>query len=190
MQLSLLSADLVAPELTDLGGLLAAHGQMAMGPDGARLSILLDDAWRGEALRRECRVRDIAVDLDTHDDRTLLRSTWDRSLGGLAGQWRRGSAKWVPADLTISPGLLRCWALGAGRRADVGYLLGLDPRAPEMYAELASRCARAGLTASIVGLRTGSPALRIVGYRRCTRLAEMLGTPPPESPEAFPSPFR
>ena len=62
-QLSLFSADLTPPQLSDLGGLLAAHGQIAAGPDGFRLSIMLADRWRAEALLRECRVRDVTAEV-------------------------------------------------------------------------------------------------------------------------------
>ncbi len=62
-QLSLFSADLTPPQLTDLGGLLAAHGQLSASPDGVRLSILLGDHWRATALLRECRVRDVPAEI-------------------------------------------------------------------------------------------------------------------------------
>ncbi len=62
-QLSLFSADLIEPRPADLGGLLAAHGQIVSSATGARLSILLSDMWRAEALVRECRVRDIVAEL-------------------------------------------------------------------------------------------------------------------------------
>ena len=69
-QLSLFSADLTPPQLSDLGGLLAAHGQIAAGPDGFRLSILLTDQWRAEALLRECRVRDVTAEVVVGADAT------------------------------------------------------------------------------------------------------------------------
>ena len=61
-QLSLFSADLTPPQLSDLAGLLAAHGQLTVGEGGIRLSILLADEWRAAALLRECRVRDIPAE--------------------------------------------------------------------------------------------------------------------------------
>jgi len=62
-QLSLFSADLTPPRVEDLGSLLAAHGQISMGPDGTRLSILLADPWRAKALLREFRVRDVVAEI-------------------------------------------------------------------------------------------------------------------------------
>jgi hypothetical protein len=196
-QLSLFSADLTPPQLDDLGGLLAAHGQIAVGGDGARLSILLADQWRAQALQRECRVRDVPA-LVAESDGTaepaerhstvLLRTERTRLLTALAADWARGAMKSAPADLAVTAGFLRCWTIAAGRPADIGFLLGLDPRAADTHEPLAAACAAAGLTGSLLGVRGGGPAVRIVGYRRCSRLAEMIGTPPPEAPAgAFPS---
>ena len=196
-QLSLFSADLTPPQLSDLGGLLAAHGQIVTGLGGVRLSILLADSWRAEALLRECRVRDVRAEVIAGADRvvgadpiaaTVFRSQFSELLAGLAREWTRGAVKAVPAGLTLTPGLLRCWTIAAGRPADIGFLLGLDPHAPDTYEPLAAVCAAAGLAGSLLGVRGGGPAVRIVGYRRCARLAEMIGTPPPEAPRgAFPA---
>jgi len=253
-QLSLFSADLTPPQLSDLGGLLAAHGQIVAGPDGFRLSILLADQWRAEALLRECRVRDVTAEVlagpamptvpaggepvaagpvpsvpvpDAHatdspvsddpaparqppdgtpDDSqspdgpgpfaagdrgraaTVFRSQRTSVLADLAANWTRGAVKGVPVGLTLTPGFLRCWTIAAGQPAAVGFLLGLDPHAPDTYEPLAAVCAAAGLAGSLLGIRGGGPAVRIVGYRRCARLAEMIGTPPPEAPRgAFPA---
>jgi len=186
-QLSLFSADLTPPRLEDLGGLLAAHGQVAGGPDGVRLSILLVDTWRAEALLRECRVRDVpsqlaAVDGTDASATVLLRTERLTGLSVLAQEWTRGAVKAVPADITLTPGFLRCWTLAAGHPAEVGFVLGLDPHAPDTYEPLAAACAAAGLAGSLLGVRGGGPAVRIVGHRRCARLSEMIGTPPPEAP--------
>ena len=230
-QLSLFSADLTPPQLSDLGGLLAAHGQIAAGPDGFRLSILLADQWRAEALLRECRVRDVTAEVlggadvpaaghplpdgprarppaagrspapgqwpdgpspSAAGDRiraaTVFRSQRTSVLADLAADWTRGAVKAVPVGLTLTPGFLRCWTIAAGQPAAVGFLLGLDPHAPDTYEPLAAVCAAAGLAGSLLGIRGGGPAVRIVGYRRCARLAEMIGTPPPEAPRgAFPA---
>jgi hypothetical protein len=206
-QLSLFSADLTPPQLDDLGGLLAAHGQLGAGAggEGVRLSILLADQWRADALQRECRVRDVpalVVDSDgpgqvpetdqaaiaQRPPAVLLRTERTRLLGALAADWTRGAMKSAPPDLTVTAGFLRCWTIAAGRPAVIGFLLGLDPRAPDTHEPLAAACAAAGLAGSLLGIRGGGPAVRIVGYRRCSRLAEMIGTPPPEAPAgAFPA---
>jgi hypothetical protein len=200
-QLSLFSADLAEPRPEDLGGLLAAHGQAARGGPGVRLSILLDDEWRAHALMRECRVRDVAAEIvevppagGVRAGRSipvLLRTERVPELSGIADAWIRGAIKSVPAGLTLGAGMLRCWTLAAGRHDDAGFLLGLDPHAPETHEPLAAACSRAGVAGSIIGVRAGGPAVRVVGYRRLMRLAELLGTVPPDAPAgAFPSPMR
>ncbi|MGS0686483.1 hypothetical protein ACVBEQ_15250 [Nakamurella sp. GG22] len=215
-QLSLFSADLTPPQLADLGGLLAAHGQLTVGDGGTRVSILLADEWRAAALLRECRVRDIpakvsdvtapgdvepdaaadvvidpaadpAADPERPVGRTLLATDRSPLLAGLADEWTRGAVKAVPPGLVVGAGFLRVWTLAAGRPAEIGFLLGLDPHAPDTHEPLAAACAASGLTGSLLGVRGGGPAVRIVGYRRCSRLAEMIGTPPPEAPpHSFP----
>lgn len=200
-QLSLFSADLAEPRPEDLGGLLAAHGQAARSGPAARLSILLDQEWRAHALMRECRVRDVAaeiVEVPTEGGvrsvgpmPVLLRTERVPELSGIADAWIRGAVKSVPSGLTLGAGMLRCWTLAAGRPDEAGFLLGLDPHAPGTHEPLAAACSRAGVAGSIIGTRAGGPAVRVVGYRRLMRLAELLGTVPPDAPaEAFPSPMR
>jgi len=198
-QLSLFSADLTPPQLADLGGLMAAHGQLDIEPDEPSLSIRFTESWRAEALLRECRVRDVAAAIvypDSTDSPdwadgtvplTVLQTDPTPMLAAMAADWMVASGKMVPAELAVTAGLLRCWTLAAGRPADIGFLLGLDPLAPDTHEPLAAACAAAGLAGSLLGVRGGGPAVRIVGYRRCSRLAEMIGTPPPEAPPgAFP----
>lgn len=216
-QLSLFSADLTPPRVEDLGGLLAAHGQISRTGSGTRLSILLTDEWRARALLRELRVRDVQAEYLPADQaladgligddmrqgiaqpeptgtapRTsgvLLRTIRTAELDALCAAWTRGAVKSVPAGLTAAAGLLRCWTLAAGRPDETGFRLGLDRHASDTYEPLASSCARAGLAGALIGVRGGGPALRIVGRRRYARLVELLGTPPPEAPAAaFPLP--
>ncbi|MGH3752101.1 MAG: hypothetical protein ACRDRP_05295 [Pseudonocardiaceae bacterium] len=40
----------------------------------------------------------------------------------------------------------------------------------------------AGLAPTLLGPRVGGPALRIASRRRITRLAELIGDPPPATP--------
>ncbi|WP_188942157.1 hypothetical protein [Nakamurella endophytica] len=220
-QLSLFSADLTAPRSADLGGLLAAHGQVARDEHGVRLSILLSAAWRARALLREFQVRDVdgevldraaagdewtdaAVPVGASasagapmstadvplplppgsgaDAAVLLRSGRTGRLDALAVEWTRGAVKSVPVALRAEAGLLRCWVLAAGRPDEAGWFLGLDPRAPDTHEPLAAALAAAGLAGSLLGVRAGGPGVRITGHRRRTRLAELVGSPPPEVP--------
>lgn len=209
-QLSLFSADLTPPEPDDLAGILAGPGRIVPSPGGARLSVVLDARWRLEALLRECRVRDVqALPDGAPADGGPVHPVVDRPVDGgadgsggaagpdapwelrlqqapqldqLARRWTQRTVKTVPDDLRLTAGLLRCWVLTSGRPSDVGYLLGLDPDAVDTHVGLAAACADAGITGSLVGVRTRAPAIRIVGHRRCQRLAELVGSASPEAP--------
>lgn len=215
-QLSFFSADLTPPRVEDLGGLLAAHGQISRSESGSRLSILVADEWRAKALLREFRVRDIEgrhmpadqaraggllEELDSLVEggsapaeqggptEVLIRTDRSAALDFLAADWTKGAVKSAPPGLVAGAGLLRCWTIAAGRRDESGFLLGLDRHAPDTFEPLGSVCARAGIAATFIGARGGGPALRVVGHRRSMRLVELLGTPPPEAPAgAFPLP--
>ncbi|RKT52145.1 hypothetical protein [Saccharothrix australiensis] len=97
-------------------------------------------------------------------------------LAGLASQWLVDDAKVVPPDFALHGGLLRLWALASGRWAESGYVLGLDPAAPATHEPLQKALAASGLPATL--LKTGGPALRVVGRRRLARLAELVGRAP------------
>lgn len=179
-QLSFLSADFVPPQVTDLGGILAAQGQITVSGGGCRLSVLVPDRWRAEALSQELTVRGVPVEpvSITAEKEWLVRT--DRTVGllTLAAAWTRGAVKAVPSDLAPDPGLIRCWALTAGRQYDQDIVLGLDPRSPDTHDPLAAVLLRAGLAPQKVGVRTGGTGLRISGRARLSRLADLIGHAP------------
>jgi hypothetical protein len=98
----------------------------------------------------------------------------------LAAQWSDGHRKVVPPDFTLDGGALRLWALTSGRwvESGSGYLLGLDPTAPETHETLRKALATSGLPATLLAGGAGGPALRVVGRRRLERLAELVGRAP------------
>jgi hypothetical protein len=188
-QPSLFSAETLPLEVAHLGGLLAAHGQAVAGAGGARLSVLLSDRWRGEALGQECASRGIGAEVLSADPggagtapMTLVRTERSERLAALAAAWTRGAVKAAPQDLVVEAGLLRVWLITAGRRTTAGYALGLDPHAPEMHQALAAACARAGLAGALVGATTDTPVIRLTGRKRLGRLLEVVGSPPPGAP--------
>lgn len=195
-QPSLFSAETMPPAVDDLGGLLAAHGQATTGPDGARLSILLTERWRAEALADECARRGVAAEAVAAEAAAeepgagataLLRTERGAGLIALAAAWTRGAVKAVPPGLTADAGLLRVWAIAAGRQSLAGYALGLDPHAPDTHQRLAAVCARAGLAGALVGATSDTPVIRLTGRKRLGRLLELVGGPPAGAPrEAWP----
>lgn len=184
-QLSFFSADNQPPVVADLGGLLAAHGQITTGGGGARLSILLDNPERAAAIVIECGLRGVEAEVAVVEGggpRHLMRTARCAALLPLAEEWTRGAVKCVPRDLTVSAGFSRLWVLAAGRVDDAGYLLGVDPLTADTVDDLIAACSRAGLAGSAIGVRGGGPGIRIVGHRRLARLAETVGTLPADLP--------
>jgi hypothetical protein len=181
-QLSFFSAEANAPKPDDLAGLLCCHGQVVgFGNTAARLSVVLDEPWRADALAAALAEREIDAELTASEEGLpLVRTAFRADLTPLAAAWTAGTGKAVPAGLTLDGAALRLWALAAGRWSEGGDLLALDPRAPDTYEPLGGALARCGLAATMLGARGGGPGLRVSGLRRLNRLAELVGAPPME----------
>jgi hypothetical protein len=185
-QLSFFSAEARDVRLADLAGLLCGPGQLVRfgakaGAGGtARLSIVLAEPERAPALRAEAAVRGIETEFVVSDSGSpSLRTAFRRDLVELAGQWARGAVKAIPEDFHLDGALLRMWVLASGsadRRS--GYLLGLDPHAPQTHVPLATAVTRLGMPVLRLGPRGAGPALRISGVRARRRLAELVGPAP------------
>ena len=179
-QLSLFSADARPARPGDVAGLLCGPGQIVRfgAGDQARLSIVLPDPGRGPAVVAACAAAGMDVDtVRTESGTTAVRTAFRRDLVALAAAWTRGASKAVPPGLELDGAMLRMWALAAGRPDDRGgYLLALDPNAPQTHLALVAACTRAGIPPARVGRGWG---LRISGARRIRRLAELVGPPPP-----------
>lgn len=185
--MSFFSAEARDVRLADLAGLLCGPAQLVRfgASDTARLSVVLTDPSRAPTLSAAVEARGVATELTTTESGSLaLRTAFRRDLVGLAGQWCSGAVKAVPEGFALDGALLRMWVIAAGvpdRRS--GYLLGLDPYAPQTHVPLADAVARLGLPSMRLGPRGAGPALRISGLRRLRRLAELVG-PPPEHASA------
>ncbi|MQA61946.1 MAG: hypothetical protein GEU86_10695 [Actinophytocola sp.] len=189
-QLSFFSADANVPTPADLAGVLCAPGELAsFASTTARLSVTLDDDWRAAALAAELGRRGVQARIvPSGNGNLLVRTAFRADLIALAASWTRGAAKVVPDGFQLDGATLRCWALVAGRPAGgparrAGFLLGLDPGAPETHEPLLRAAARAGLVpgshaGSLVATRSGAPALRVSGSKRLRRLAELVGECP------------
>lgn len=178
-QLSFFSAETDEPSLEDLSGLFATHGQSMISPAGSRVSIVVSAQWRAQALVDEinrCGVR--AHTAISDEGSPMARTETSKVLDGLNRTWLKGAIKTMPADWVPSPRALRLWTIAAGRPEEDRYLLGLDPHAPETHSPLATALMRAGIAPTLVGTRGSSPALRVAGRRRMSRLLENIGAPP------------
>jgi hypothetical protein len=179
-QLSLFSADARPPRCGDVAGLLCGPGQVVRfgGGEQARLSIVLADPSRAPALAAACAAVGIEVDpVLTESGATALRSAFRCDLAGLAQAWTHGAVKSVPREWQLDGAALRLWAIAAGRPDEQGgYLLGLDPHAPQTHLPLIAATTRLGIPPARV---SRGPALRISGTRRVGRLVELVGPAPP-----------
>ncbi len=178
-QLSFFSAESVPPAVADLTGVLAAAGQVVTVGGGARLSVVVDAAWRAEALADMITAVGLAPEIiRTEEDSPLVRTAVDSLLLPMAAAWTRGAVKTVPAQWLPGPRELRAWTLAAGLPEADRYLLGLDPHAPDTHSQLASALMRVGIAPTLIGTRGSRPALRISGRRRLLRLVENVGDAP------------
>jgi hypothetical protein len=180
-QLSFFSAEARHPRVADLAGLLCGPGQAVGFGRGtaARISVVVADDWRARALSAACAERGVIAEATRSEEgHPLLRTAFRSDLTDLARHWLRGAVKSVPSGFAPDGAALRIWALASGRLESSGYVLGLDPHAPETHDALASALARAGLPARRIGSRGGGPALRVTGRRRIERLAELVGPTP------------
>lgn len=182
-QLSFFSAESVPPAVADLTGLLAAPGQVVLvgsgAQQGARLSVVVDQVWRAEAIAEMIAEAGLQPEIArTDENNPLVRTAVDPRLVGIAAAWTRGAVKTVPPQWLPGPRELRAWTLAAGTPEADRYLLGLDPHAPDTHAPLASAMMRVGIAPTLIGTRGSRPALRISGRRRLSRLVENVGEPP------------
>nr|WP_132109934.1 hypothetical protein [Actinocrispum wychmicini] len=179
-QMSFFSAEAMQPGVVDLGGLLCGQGQVVhFAHAAARLSVVLDEPWRQQALVLAFGERGVQPELATSEEgRPLVRTAFRNDLIPLADSWTKGAVKAVPRGLALDGATLRVWTTAFGRWVDTGYLLGLDEHAPDTHEPLLLACTRIGLPVSLLGIRGGGPGLRLSGRRRIGRLVELVGDPP------------
>ena len=180
MQFSLFGAAVAAPTRADLDGLLLAGAQWVRdgAADTARLSVLVADGWRVEALIEGFAQRELpARAMHAEDGRPGVQTDFRADLMPEARRWTRGARMSPPPDLTLSAGGLRLWTIAAGHRDETGFLLGTVDIDDPIHRIAGSQLAGLGLAAVGVGER-GRPGWRITGLKRLRRCAELLGEPP------------
>lgn len=184
-QPSLFSAQARAPRIDDLAGLLCAQGQpLGFGRGAAaRVSVVVAESWRADEVARALTVRGLVPELTSSDEgHPVVRTAFVADLAPLAARWTRGAVKACPDGLQLDGAVLRLWTVVAGSSDGSGYVLGLDAHAPRTHLPLAVALASAGLAATLLGPRSGGPALRVTGRRRTVRLAELVGDAPTAAP--------
>src|SRR4051812_31653563 len=111
-QLSLFTAGLRPPAVTDLEGLLCGPAHLVHRPDAARISVLVSDPWRIAALRADLAVLALdggvavgdptgsaGADDPLEGGALSVRTPFDPRLLPLARRWTRGARLSAPADL-------------------------------------------------------------------------------------------
>lgn len=180
MQFSLFGAEAADPILEDLDGLLLAGGDWVRTErdSAARLSVLVAERWRAEALCGELADRALRSDTAPAPGGLIaVRSEITEVLRGHAARWTRGASLRVPADLALTASGLRLWAIATGRAEEAGYLLAMADPDGSVHRAAGGQLAKLGVTAVDVGVR-GGPGWRITSARRLRRLAELIGEPP------------
>lgn len=183
-QLSIFGVEASDPAATDLEGLLTGAGQVVRLGGTARVSIVVDDLWRAQALEVEFAQRGLGCEIvPTVEGRFGVRSAYSSSLAPLAIAWLRGAVKLPPRGLSLDGRRLRLWVIAGGRRDQAGYVLPLGPHDEAAWPPVGAALAAAGLPAALLGPRAGGPAYRLVGRRRLGRLVEMIGVRPEQAPQ-------
>lgn len=189
-QLSFFAADEHVPEPADVEGALAARGQSTLAGEIAQVSVVLDAAWRADALTAILTEAGLGPvrSAPGPDGRCTVSTARTAELVPIVRRWRRGAVTAVPEGWTPSAGALRVWFLTAGRvsasgAVDLGVDGGLEHHAPRRAA-LGEALGRAGIRTTYVGPRGDGPLLRLGTARARGRLAETIGAAPSGVPPA------
>jgi hypothetical protein len=188
--LSLFGVEAADPSPADLAGLLAGPGQVVRMGGTARVSVVVDGAWRVHALVAEFAARRLAASWSPTEVAGHLgvRTAYATTLAPLGAAWLRGAVKRPPAGFHLNGPRLRLWWAAAGAFDPLGAVLRLGPSDESTWEPVGAALAAIGLAGALLGPRAGGPAYRITGRRRLARLAELVGERPVAAPaEAWPS---
>ncbi|MEH1098181.1 hypothetical protein V6V16_03245 [Micromonospora sp. CPCC 205561] len=184
-QLTFFGAETADPSVADLAGLLAGPGEVVRMGGTARLSVVVDAAWRVHVLVAELALRGVAATWEaTADGRHAVRTSYARTLMPLAVAWLRGAGKRPPAGFHLNGRRLRLWLAAAGAVEPAGLLLRLGAADGEGWEPVGGALDAVGLSGTLLGRAEGGPAYRVTGRRRLARFAELVGDPPPAAPAA------
>jgi hypothetical protein len=189
MQFSLFGAAAADPALADLEGVLLGGGLWVRSGDAARLSAVVGESWRADALAASFAERGVGDDAPVvgAEAGLAVRTGFSAELVPLAQRWTRGALQVPPDDFALTPGGLRLWAIAAGRRDDAGFLLGTAEPDDMAHVRAGAQLSRLGVAAVSIAGR-GGPGWRVTSLKRLRRLVELLGPPPPGASRDWPLP--
>jgi hypothetical protein len=185
-QLSLFGVEARPPAVADLEGLLAGSGQVVRLGGTARVSIVVDAAWRVRVLLGECALRGLtaAWEPSTVEGHFGIRTAYSTALAPVGAAWLRGAVKRPPPGFALDGRRLRLWVAASGvPDGGTAYTLRLGPSDEPAWGPVGTALATLGLTPLLLGPRADGPAYRIVGRKRMARLRELVGDPPADAPE-------
>lgn len=183
-QLALFDSDGAEQTVDDLDGLLLGTGHVVRRDGRARVSVIVDQVWRAEALCAELATRGLPASYEISRDEgsaLVVGTELSERLMPLAQRWQPGRRRAGPVPLTS--GGLRLWTISGGRRVEQGYLLALTATDESRWPRAGAALAGLGVAAALVGPRGGGPAYRITSVKRLRRLAALVGERPEGAPE-------
>lgn len=161
-QLVIFSADSARPSIRDLAGLLVGAAHVTTMGGTARVSVMVDAAWRVHALAAEFAARRLSISWEQVQDAFWVRTSYSTLLKGLS----------PPSFLD---GLrLRLWFMASGRIEEGSIVLTLGNN----HALARRALAPLGLDGAI----ERGPVIRIEGAGKLTRLADLIGERPAPAP--------
>ena len=184
-QLSVFGVEARPASPLDFEGLLAGAGQVVRMGGTARVSVVVDQPWRARALLAEARARGLAATCEptSVEGHIGFRTAYSSALAALGTAWLRGAVKHPPGGFALDGRRLRLWAIAAGGRdGAAAFTLRLGVSDEQTWGIVGGALATAGLPAVLLGPRAGGPAYRIIGRRRMSRLAELVGDRPSGAP--------
>ncbi|SCL37531.1 hypothetical protein GA0074692_4700 [Micromonospora pallida] len=198
-QLSLFGTEAADPSPADLAGLLAGPAEIVRMGGTARLSVVVDAAWRVHVLVAELARRGLTAAWEAIEDRHRVRTSYTSVLAPLALAWLPDGpdrptdppvgrdepvVKRPPATFHLNGRRLRLWLAAAGVVEPSGFRLRLGAADEHCREPVRRALAAVGLPGAFLDAEPDGPAFRISGRRRLARLAELVGDRPPAAPSA------
>ncbi len=176
-QFSLFGAAATTPELVDLDGVLLAGGHWVRSGPSARLSVVVADRWRADALGEEFEARGVGGDTVVAEGGWSVRTGFAAALMPHASRWSSGANEGPPPGFDLTAAGLRLWTIASGRTDETGYLLATARPDSPLHMAAGSQLSRHGLAAVSLSQRPG-PGWRITSAKRLRRLVELVGAAP------------
>ena len=190
-QFSLFGAAVTEPALADLDGVLLAGGHWVRSAGTARLSVVVADRWRADALVEEFSVRGVGcapgeTAVTVAEGGLGVRTAFRDELLACARRWTRGANEAPPTPFVLTAGGLRLWTIVAGHAEEIGYLLATDAPDDAIHLAGGAQLSRLGLAGVSISHR-GGPGWRVTSAKRIRRLVELVGPAPDGGEGDWPS---